>query len=87
MQQAIEDRRGDDAEADRRRKGATGLFREIGFPFYLAVTLLEHAESLRRRGEADAEPLLAEAHEIFERLGATPWLERASAAAQEEIVA
>jgi hypothetical protein len=29
------------------------------------------------RGE-EAQPLLAEAHETFERLEATPWLERAA---------
>ena len=40
-------------------------------PFWLAVTLLEHGEAT---GSA---PLVDEAREIFERLGATPWLERA----------
>ena len=47
-------------------------------PFYLAVTQLEHAEWLAAQGASDeAEPLLAEAREIFERLEAAPWLERA----------
>jgi class 3 adenylate cyclase/tetratricopeptide (TPR) repeat protein len=77
---ALADRRGDGGETDRGYKGATALFREIGFPFYLAVTLLEHAESLRRRGDPEAEPLLAEAREIFEPLEARPWLERCDAA-------
>ena len=37
-------------------------------------------ESLVREGRAaEAEPLLAEAREVFTRLGATPWLERADA--------
>ena len=46
-------------------------------PFYLAVTELEHAEWLAGQGrDEEAEPLLVEAHEIFERLEATPWLER-----------
>ena len=50
--------------------------------FYLAVTELEHGEWLAPRGRRDeAEPRLAEAREIFERLGATPWLERAAAVA------
>ena len=50
-------------------------------PFYLAVSELEHAEWLAEQGRAEeAEPLLAEAREIFERLGATPWLERADRA-------
>ena len=59
----------------------TGLFREIAAPFYLAVTQLEHGEWLTGQGRADeAEPLLAEARETFERLEATPWLERLDAA-------
>ena len=49
--------------------------------FWLAVTLLEHGEWLvGGQGRAgDAEPLLAEAHEIFDRLEARPWLERLDA--------
>ena len=54
-------------------------------PFWLALTELEHAESLIGEGRADeAEPLLAEAREIFERLKATPWLERAAHASPPE---
>jgi hypothetical protein len=33
--------------------------------------------------EDEAEPLLAEAREIFERLGARPWLERANSVVPE----
>jgi hypothetical protein len=63
-------------------KGAAGLFRELAVPFYLAVTELEHAEWLLEQGRAEeAEPLLAEAREIFERLDARPWLERAAGVA------
>ena len=51
------------------------IFRELGLPFWLAVTLLEHAELT---GDEES---LAEAREIFEALQATPWLERAEAAA------
>ena len=51
-----------------------------GFVFGLTVAQLEHAEWLVEQGrEADAEPLLAQAREIFERLGATPWRERLDA--------
>ena len=57
-------------------KAAAERFRELGIPFWLAVTLLEHAEWLAGQGSSQAEPLLAEASEIFERLEATPWLER-----------
>jgi hypothetical protein len=46
-------------------------------PFWVAVTLLEHAEVLVRTGRAEeTEPLLAEADEIFEQLRAEPWLKR-----------
>jgi class 3 adenylate cyclase/tetratricopeptide (TPR) repeat protein len=55
-------------------RAAAALFRELEMPFWLAVTLLEHGEA------AGARPLVAEAREIFERLGATPWLERAGGA-------
>ena len=72
----------DTPEADGRFKSATGLFREIGAPFYQACTMLEHAEWLTANGRMDdAAPLLTEARETFERLGASPWLERLDAAA------
>jgi predicted ATPase/class 3 adenylate cyclase len=54
-------------------------FRDLGTPFYLAVALTEHAEWLGDQGrQLQAEPLFAEAREIFEGLGAMPWLERTS---------
>src|SRR5206468_4566043 len=57
---------------------ATARFRELEMPFWLALTELERAEALLAQGRADeAEPLLDEARQIFERLGAMPWLERA----------
>jgi class 3 adenylate cyclase/tetratricopeptide (TPR) repeat protein len=58
-------------------KAAAGMFREYNFPFWLAVAELEHGELLAAESRPEeAEPLLAEAREIFERLEATPWLER-----------
>jgi class 3 adenylate cyclase/tetratricopeptide (TPR) repeat protein len=64
---------------------AAAVFREFGFVFYLAVALLEHAEWLAAQGRWDeAEPHLAEARETFERLEATPWLERAGRLAPAE---
>ena len=70
-------RKGQAEEAERLFKGAGGLFQEIGSPFYLAVTRLEHAEWLNSQGRTEeAQPLLAEAREIFTRLEARPWLER-----------
>jgi tetratricopeptide (TPR) repeat protein len=53
---------------------AAERFRDLGILFWLAVTLLEHSELT---GDEESR---AEAREIFERLEATPWLERASAA-------
>ena len=54
---------------------AAERFRELGLPFWLAVTLLEHGEL------TGDESSLAEAREIFERLEARPWLERLDAVA------
>ncbi len=57
---------------------AEDLFRELETPFYLAVVLLEHAEWLvAQNRSSEAEPLLDEARETFQRLAATPWLDRA----------
>ena len=59
---------------------AAARFRELGIVFWLAVTLLEHAEWLVGRNQAsEAAPLVDEAREIFERLGAAPWLARTAA--------
>ena len=59
-------------------KTAAQIFREYGIPLWLAFTLLEHAEWLAdQRRPDEAGPLAAEAREIFERLEATPWVERA----------
>jgi predicted ATPase/DNA-binding SARP family transcriptional activator len=60
---------------------ANAIFRELSMPFYVAVTLLEHGEWLAEGGRReDAEPLLAEALETFQRLKARPWADRASQA-------
>jgi predicted ATPase/class 3 adenylate cyclase len=70
-------------EAERLLKSSVGAFREIGFPFWMAVTLLEYGEWLEARGRApDAAPVLLEARSIFEDLEAAPWLQRAARAAQ-----
>jgi class 3 adenylate cyclase/tetratricopeptide (TPR) repeat protein len=72
--------RGDDAGPDEQFRAAEGQFRDLGTPFELGVTLLEHAEWLAAHGrDTDAAPRLAEATAIFEGLGARPWLERANA--------
>jgi class 3 adenylate cyclase/tetratricopeptide (TPR) repeat protein len=63
-------------------EAAEGIFRHLGVPFWLAVTLLEHGEWLSTDGRAsEARPMLEEARETFERLQARPWLERLARAA------
>ena len=70
-------RHGQSGQAEQSLKAASARFRELGLPFWLAVSLLELGEVLVAEGRADeAAPLLAEAREIFDRLKARPWLER-----------
>ena len=72
---------GDDPSADRLFTAAAAQLRELELPFYLAVVRVEHGEWLIAQGRrGDADGFLAEAEEIFARLGATPWLERVTAA-------
>jgi hypothetical protein len=69
--------RGGEGDVASAFKGAVGLFREMGIPFWMAVALLEYAEWLVGQGRMDeATASLTEARDIFERLGARPWLER-----------
>jgi hypothetical protein len=69
-------RRSDAETADRRFRNATELLREVGARFWLAVVLLEHGELLAQERPEEAEPLLEEARETFERLEAGLWLDR-----------
>jgi len=72
---------GDDPAADGHFTAAEAQLGALDLPFHLAVARLEHGEWLRAQGRPDdAEAFLAEARETFGRLGAAPWLERASAA-------
>ena len=70
-------------------KSAAATFREYGLPFAFACTQLEQAEWLAMQGRAEeAAPLVTESREIFERLRAAPWLQRADAlAARSAVVA
>jgi tetratricopeptide (TPR) repeat protein len=71
----------ENGKAEQGFAGAAATFREFGMPFWLAITLTEHGEWLADQGRAaDAEPLVTEARQIFERLEASPWLERLDAA-------
>jgi tetratricopeptide (TPR) repeat protein len=67
----------DSAPAEPDFSAAEKVFRDSVMPFWLAVTLVEHAEWLASAGRSsDSGPLVEEAGEIFEGLRATPWLER-----------
>ena len=69
--------KGDEETAAAGFAAAARIFREIEMPFELAVVLLEHAEWLTGTdGSEDVGPLVREAGEIFERLRATPYVER-----------
>jgi tetratricopeptide (TPR) repeat protein len=75
----------DEAAAEAGFRRAEAGFRELGLVFLLAVTQLEHAERLTDAGRtAEAQRLLDEARETFERLEAFPWLERTIRARPEE---
>jgi tetratricopeptide (TPR) repeat protein len=76
-------RAGESDRVEQKFRAAAEILREIQARFYLACVLLEHGEWLTETGRADeARPLLSEAREIFERLGAVPWLERLDALAE-----
>jgi tetratricopeptide (TPR) repeat protein len=64
-------------EPEQRFRGAAALLREYSLVPDAAVVDLEHAEWLVREARSEeAAPLVAEAREVFTRLGATPWLDR-----------
>jgi class 3 adenylate cyclase/tetratricopeptide (TPR) repeat protein len=68
---------GEHDEVEPRFKRAVGAFRELAMPFCMAQSLLDYSEWLVEQGRTDETgPLLEEARVIFERLKATPWLER-----------
>jgi class 3 adenylate cyclase/tetratricopeptide (TPR) repeat protein len=68
--------RGDQEGSSAHLAAAIDDYRALETPYYLAVTLVEQAGL----GLDDPAPFLAEARQIFEHLGATPWLERVDAA-------
>jgi class 3 adenylate cyclase/tetratricopeptide (TPR) repeat protein len=80
--------RGEDERVEGEFKSAAALFRQIGVPFPLGVTLLEHGEWLAGQDRVEeAEPLFSEARELFQRLEAKPWLERLARASGAELEA
>jgi len=78
--------RGEATGVDAGFEAAAEIFREVPSPYWLGVTLAEHGEWLVTQGRPDeAAPLLAEAREVFDRLGARPWLERLERTAASEV--
>ncbi|MBU2664596.1 AAA family ATPase [Actinoplanes bogorensis] len=68
------------ADADRLFAEAVRLGQDCDRPFELARTRLLHGEFLRRgKRRAEARVQLREAADVFDRLGAVPWAERAGA--------
>ena len=64
-------------EAARRFDEALAEFTSLATPFEMARTHLERARLARRRSDgAAARPAIAEAHRLFERVGAQGYLER-----------
>jgi tetratricopeptide (TPR) repeat protein len=58
---------------------AASALRSFGATYYLARTLLDHAQWLdEQHRPAEALPLLEEARELFSALGARPWVDRSS---------
>ena len=67
-------------EPNDRFRAASALAREYGMTLVAAGIQVEHAEWLVREGRTDeAERLCAEARDVFERVGARPWVERIDA--------
>jgi hypothetical protein len=65
-------------DAERGFRWAAELFGELGVVFWRAAAQLEHAEWLVKQDRAaEAQLLLDEATELFVRLEAAPWIERA----------
>jgi len=76
--------KGNHESVEERFQTAAQELRSIPMPFWLAVTLLEHAEWLIEQGRTEeAVSLLAEARGLFEGLMAQPWLERVAAASEQ----
>jgi hypothetical protein len=66
-----------EAEAEAEFRIAEGVFADLELPFFLALTRFEAAARLLAADrEPEAEPLLTAAAATFERLQATPWLDR-----------
>jgi tetratricopeptide (TPR) repeat protein len=72
--------RGHDEEAVAAFEAAVDRFLDTGHVYWQAVTRLEAAEHHVARGRPEAaEPLLGQAREVFESIGARPALERVAA--------
>jgi hypothetical protein len=74
----------EDAAIEERLRSALGMFRELEYPYWLARTQVDLARWLLAHERAEEiEPLLAEATEVFTRLGARPDMRRLAVLEQE----
>ncbi|HET7174088.1 MAG TPA: adenylate/guanylate cyclase domain-containing protein [Nocardioidaceae bacterium] len=74
---------GDATAADRGFAAATRQLRDLGYPYWHARTLLDHAEYLAGAGRpAEAAPPATEALELFTSLGVAPMIPRAQVLAR-----
>jgi class 3 adenylate cyclase/tetratricopeptide (TPR) repeat protein len=77
---------GEMEQVDADLQAAATKLRQFGAPFYLARTLLDHAEWLHQQGQvAAAMPFAAEALELFTGLRAATWTRRAARLAGAEL--
>jgi predicted ATPase len=80
--------KGDAAAVEPAFLEAEEIFSKLGMPFWLAVARLEHAEWLVADGSpAESSSMLAEAKQVFERVGARPWLDRVGRSALAPVTA
>ena len=76
----VADARGDGAEVEETLVGAETMFRELGYPYWTARTLLDRAEWLAAQTRLDeSAELAALAAATFEAIGATPMIASAQA--------
>jgi len=73
----LADARGDATTAESGLRGALEAFRKLGYPFWIARTLLDLSTMLHRTDRPhESAPLLDEAGTTFASLAARPWLDR-----------
>ncbi len=84
----LAEHRGQLDDSEKQFRLAIDAFTGLQRPFWVAVTRLELAEMLIRKGRTSpVEELLSQARSTFAELGASPWLDRAQRARRPEMAA